>query len=158
MTLTMRCMAYMYSCVLMMNMYIPSVLAQAPSTQNHQYAQPQMAKSKSTPSLKVRGSISRASFNRVYTQGLQSIIASIRVKPARQSGRFVGFEITSITSRSLAARGGFKVGDIILSVNGEPIGKPEQMMRAWSLIQHAPEIIISYERAQLKKHARWLIQ
>lgn len=102
--------------------------------------------------------ISRKTFTRVYQEGLQRVIASVRIKPVKRGTRFIGFELIKIASPSVAKSAGLQIGDIILQMNGEPIGRPEQMMRVWNLIQYAPQLTLTFERLGVRQQKQWLIQ
>ena len=126
-------------------------------TMNNAYAEPSLATShRSMIQRRVytqtRGVVRRAAVGEVARGGLPHILAELRVKPARERGRFIGFQLARVNPGSRAARAGFKAGDVIKRVNGEPIGRPDQMMHALSLLPFASEITIEFERSgrQLK--------
>ena len=75
-----------------------------------------------------RGVIPRATLERVAQGGLPHLLAQTRIKPARRKGRFIGFKLAQIAQGSVAKRAGFRVGDVIKRVNGESIGRPDQML------------------------------
>ena len=113
-------------------------------------AQPQ------TP-LQKEQSISRIAFQKVYQAGLQKIIASVRIKPMMKGRKFIGFELTQVIQGSLIDKAGFKVGDVIVKVNDEPIGRPEQMMRVWALLEYAPYLSVEFERLGTYHKKSWKI-
>ena len=106
---------------------------------------------------RIRGEVFRVAVEEVARGGLPHILADLRVKPARARGRFVGFQLAWIKSGSLAERAGFKVGDVIKRVNHEPIGRPDQMIHALSLLPFAGEIRIEFERARSEHVWVWKI-
>ena len=101
--------------------------------------------------------ISRLAFNRIYQNGLQRIIANVRIKPVMKGKRFIGFQLMNVVKGSLVAQAGFKTGDVIMQVNGEPIGRPQQMMRVWDLLHYAPHLKITYQRDGVLQQKQWMI-
>ena len=92
-----------------------------------------------------------------FKQGPQSLIASIRVYPKRQNGQFIGFEIKQILPESPLKQSPLKIGDVILKINHEPIGKPQEVMRVWELVQHASFLQIDLLRKGTPVTLKWTI-
>ena len=107
--------------------------------------------------LQKEQSISRVAFQKVYQAGLQKIIASVRIKPMMKGRKFIGFELAQVIQGSLIDKAGFKVGDVIVKVNDEPIGRPEQMMRVWALLEYAPYLSVEFERLGTYHKKSWKI-
>lgn len=105
-----------------------------------------------------RGVITRASVEEAVQGGVPRILAQLRLAPERREGAFYGFKLVQLTSQSLASRAGFQEGDIILTVNDEPIGRPDQMMHALSLLPFAEQLVIQFERSGRVQHWAWGIQ
>jgi type II secretory pathway component PulC len=127
----------------------PSSLLESPkeNTQN----------SHSDASVRARGIIHRPDLNAVVKGGVPRLLAQVRVLPVKRSGRFIGFQLSEIAMDSLAYKAGFRVGDVIINVNKEPIGRPEQMMHILSLLPYATTLKISFERDGVTKVWTWLI-
>ena len=90
--------------------------------------------------------------------GVPRLLAQARTTPARREGRFYGFTLREIQASSLVERAGFRAGDVIISVNDEPIGRPEQMMHALSILPFAQNLVIRFERQGVTKEWTWLIR
>ena len=58
----------------------------------------------------------------------------VKVAPYRQKGKIIGFRFTYIKENSVYARFGFKVSDIILSINGE---KPRSKLHFTELLKRS---------------------
>ena len=104
-----------------------------------------------------RRPISRSALNEIVQRGVPSLLAQVRVKPERRKDRFIGFRLTQILPQSIPHQAGFKIGDVIISVNGEPIGRPDQMMHALSVLPFAEQLTIRFERSGLAKEWTWPI-
>ena len=111
-----------------------------------------------TAPLLAEGTISLTRYRAVFAAGPQPLIASIRVYPARRSGRFVGFEIKEIRSGSPLEGGALHVGDVILSVNGAPIGRPADFMRAWERARAMSTLELEIERGGRRARLRWQVR
>jgi type II secretory pathway component PulC len=102
--------------------------------------------------------VSKADLQRVLAGGPQRMVAAVRVAPHLVKGRFVGFRL-----EGFAADGPFinnrdiRVGDVLISVNKEPLERPEQFMRAWELVQQAEFIELVVLRGADRLLYRWKI-
>ena len=111
-----------------------------------------------TSPLLMEGTISLARYRAAFAAGPQPLIASIRVYPARRGGRFVGFELKEIRSGSPLEGGALRVGDVILSVNGGPIGRPADFMRAWERARAMSTLELEIERGGRRARLRWQVR
>lgn len=109
-------------------------------------------------SVKTRGVISRSELNHALKGGVPHLLAQARLSPARRDGRFYGFILSELRSLSTAERAGFQVGDVIMNVNDEPIGRPEQMMHLLSTLAFAQTLVVRFEREGVVKEWTWLIR
>ena len=105
----------------------------------------------------VRGRLDRRAVDEVVQGGIPKLLAQARIIPARHRGQFIGFRLMRLTPRALALRAGFREGDIIMKVNGESIGRPDQMMHALSLLPFAPRLTIRFKRAGVVRDWIWNI-
>ena len=107
---------------------------------------------------RARGVITRGEINVAVKGGIPQLLAQARTTPARREGRFYGFTLREIQASSLVERAGFRAGDVIISVNDEPIGRPEQMMHVLSILPFAQNLIIRFERQGITREWTWLIR
>lgn len=105
-----------------------------------------------------RGTVARSDVEAVAQGGLPRQLAQVRLYPERKKGKFIGFKLTMIEVNSLAAQIGLKVGDVLMQVNGESIGRPEQMMHVLSLLPFAPEIRLKFARMGVIQEWVWKIE
>lgn len=92
----------------------------------------------------------------VFARGPQYIAASVRVEPAREGRRFIGFRILGFDPQSpFAEAKGLRVGDVVLRANGESIERPESFMRAWTLARQADHIELRVLRDGEVQRLRW---
>ena len=173
------------SCIVMMTCVVaftPEIISMLGLSQGHlSYAQPDAKDSASTYTTQTslpatmspsaileasapsaipsqhRGLIDRHAIDEVVKGGVPRLLAQARITPARYKGRFIGFTLAQLVPQALALRAGFREGDIIMSVNGEPIGRPDQMMHALSLLPFAPTLIIRFKRSGVIREWTWKI-
>ncbi len=112
----------------------------------------------STQFRPTRGQIALDELKETVKTGVPALLAQVRLKPVMRKGRFVGFKLAYIQKGSVVEQAGFQVNDIIMAVNQEPIGRPEQMMHTLSILPYAPHILVSFERQGISKEWIWLIR
>ncbi|MBU0549954.1 hypothetical protein KKF91_20350 [Myxococcota bacterium] len=118
------------------------------------------AEPKAAPALDVtaQGEISRAELLKTLDGGPQPFIASIGVAAHLEGGRFVGFKLTHFNPDSPLVNNAFiRRGDVILTVNQEPLERPEQFMRAWEVVRAAQALDVVLLRDGQKRRFRWTI-
>ena len=104
-------------------------------------------------------SMSRATFDEVIELGPQRFIATLRLDPHMEKGRFLGWRIIGFAATSrLANSQNIFAGDTIISVNDEPLERPEQFMRAWEVVRNAAEVKVTLIRKNVKWIYRWKIR
>ena len=108
-------------------------------------------------SVRTRGMIKREELKTTVAKGIPGLLAQVRLLPYKIRGRFIGFQLSMIKSGSTIENAGFKVGDVIISVNQEAIGKPEQMMHTLSLLPYAQTLRVEFERDKVRRVWTWLI-
>ncbi len=102
-----------------------------------------IAKPKPVPPLIIR----RAHLHEVLRKGPGRFLARTPVEPARTSGRrFVGFRLLALYGGGAPHPDGLHVGDVVTAINEMPIARPEQFMKVWQVVAHAPAIEIDVIR------------
>lgn len=122
------------------------------------FAQAPPPKPSAPPPALELGAIDPSTFERYLARGPQPFIASLRVLPARKNGAFVGFKLAQIAPGSPADLGGLRVGDVVLRVNGLPIGRPEEWMRAWALVGEQRRVELEVLREGVTHRWLWSVQ
>jgi general secretion pathway protein C len=92
--------------------------------------------------------ISRDDLNK-YTNDLPTIIKQARMVPnlvPNSGGKIDGFRFISIQPDSIFERLGFKPGDIIKGVNGEPVNSPTQAMEMYQSLKSSENLNLSVNR------------
>ncbi|MCA9540944.1 MAG: hypothetical protein KC620_18720, partial [Myxococcales bacterium] len=93
---------------------------------------------KADEAVLVEGALARSEVRSVIERGPQRFIASLRVAAHLEKGRFVGFRIEGFAADApMVNSQSVQPGDVILSVNREPLERPEQFMRAWEVVKEA---------------------
>jgi type II secretory pathway component PulC len=104
--------------------------------------------------------ITQSEKSQFFKKGPQALIAGIRVLPVfkeEDRKRFLGFKIDQILDDSILKGGIIKEGDVILNLNGEPIGRPEHFMKAWDTAKKSKKITLEIQRDSEKQSYHWCI-
>ncbi len=75
-------------------------------------------------------SISRTTYEQVLKDGMQHVMRWYFVEPHYRSDKFVGFKVKQILKEEFQ-EGPLRIGDVILTINGGAIERPEQAMAVW---------------------------
>lgn len=89
--------------------------------------------------------VKRAEFE-AFAAAPEALARLARVIPWMQDGKVVGYNVFSIRPDSPLARVGFKNGDLIRSINGEPIGDVEAAMRLYAKLRQVERWTIAGTR------------
>ena len=107
----------------------------------------------------IERTLTRLEFSQVMAKGPQRFIATMHLDPHSVKGRFVGWRIGGFAPNSgFVNSQSILVGDIIVSVNGEPLERPEQFMRAWEVVRNASTVTVKLIRGKTRMVYRWTIQ
>jgi type II secretion system protein C len=82
------------------------------------------------------------------SQGLGAFLRHVELdnQPVRADGKFHGFRIAALRDPDFWSGVDLKPGDVVTSVNGFPIERPEQAQTAFDSLGVASELRVSYER------------
>jgi type II secretory pathway component PulC len=75
-------------------------------------------------------SISRTTYEGVLKEGMQHVMRWYFVEPHYRNDRFVGFAVKQVLKEELQA-GPLRIGDVLLTINGGAIERPEHAMAVW---------------------------
>ncbi|MDP9033795.1 MAG: hypothetical protein M3O50_03235 [Myxococcota bacterium] len=81
-------------------------------------------------------------------QGLGILLQRVELddRPVRVGGKFHGFRILALHDGAFWAGVDLKPGDVVTTVNGLPIERPEQAQMAFESLEAASELRVAYER------------
>jgi hypothetical protein len=88
--------------------------------------------------------IGRAELDAILAPGPGALLGRVRVAAEARDGRFHGWRIVALPD---GARLELEVGDVVRSVNGQGLERPEHLSAVWEALRTAPEVVIGYERA-----------
>lgn len=82
-----------------------------------------------------------------YLNNLSSVLQDARMVPNKDEfGAIKGFRFMSIKPGSIYEELGFKVGDVITSVNDEPVNSPQRAMELYNALKSENRVNINVER------------
>lgn len=106
----------------------------------------------------IEAKMTRAEVAKVIEAGPQRFIASLRVEPHSVGGKFIGYRLSGVTTDGpLVNSQSVLPGDIIISVNREPLERPDQFMRAWEVAKGADVIEVLLLRGPQRLLYRWTL-
>jgi general secretion pathway protein C len=79
-------------------------------------------------------------------QNMSQFMTQLRVRPHFQNGQPDGFLITDIRAGSVVEQIGLANGDILKSINGRTITRPDELFQAYQQLQHESTIQLEVER------------
>lgn len=99
--------------------------------------------------------LSRSALTTVMAAGPQRFMSKVLLDPFFVDGRFVGFTLTRFYERDPRfSPVDLRRGDVVVRINGLPIGRPNEFMRAWDEVKTADEIRVEYLRGAEKRVLR----
>jgi type II secretory pathway component PulC len=92
--------------------------------------------------------LARSEIKAAVARGLGAFLQRVELadEPVFVGGRFHGFRIAALHDPSFWAGVDLKPGDVVTSVNGMPIERPEQALAAFESLETARELRVAYER------------
>ena len=104
------------------------------------------------------GTIQKQTLEAILAQGPGWGLSQVQVKPARDGGAFIGFEITSFSPQAAATISPpLQVGDVITHLNGVRLEQPDDYMEAFNLSRTVTEVRVDYIRAQTASFSTWQV-
>lgn len=92
------------------------------------------------------GEISRAELDRVLDAGPGQFLQVVRVEPSFDGNRFLGWVILAFVPADRFAGVDLRPGDLVVSVNGQMVARPEQLQAVWEDLRQASEVVIEARR------------
>lgn len=91
------------------------------------------------------GSIPRSALVAVLSSGVPRFLQKVHADPHLVGGRFVGWRLVTLFDGENQVRV-LRVGDTVLSVNGEGIERPEQFKAVWDKVAARDELVLLVQR------------
>jgi S1-C subfamily serine protease len=88
--------------------------------------------------------LSRAALDAALDAGPGAFLGTVKLRAVTASGRFVGWLILAMDPRY--ASSGINVGDVVRSVNGQRIERPDDMVGLWQVLRTADALEIDVLR------------
>lgn len=91
--------------------------------------------------------------------GPQGVLAATVFEPVVRGRRFVGWRVVSFrVGGPLEGVRAIGPGDIITRLNGEPLERPEQFMKAWETLRKSDTVSLDLVRADAPLTLRWRVR
>lgn len=104
------------------------------------------------------GAIPRADLDLVLDAGLPAFLAGVDFVPVVDGDRFVGFRVDAFyPGDPNLADVALRAGDVVTTVNGQPIERPEQAHRVWEGLRVASELVVGVLRDGAPHEIRYAI-
>jgi hypothetical protein len=102
--------------------------------------------------------IDRQAWDDAYARGPSWLIQQVRVRPVLRNGSFFGFQVLSLfPDRPVASPLAVKLGDIIRSVNGHGVERPDHFMKLWEANRNATSLSLQLIRDRRQLEVTWSI-
>src|SRR3954468_20147382 len=87
------------------------------------------------------GTIARARLVAVLDAGPGTFLRQLEVAPRMAGDRFVGWQLVQLLDRRGPLREvNLSPGDVLVTVNGKPVARPEQLQALWDSLRTANEV------------------
>jgi hypothetical protein len=111
------------------------------------------------PQPRRAGTITRAELLPVLEGGLGRFLGGVGTEPQVESGRFVGWRITHFFPEDPRFTDiALRPGDVVTSVNAQPIERPEQAFRVWDGLRVASELVVDFTHEGEPQQMRYAIE
>ncbi len=120
-------------------------------------ATPQVAEAPPPPVEISEPVIQRVALEEVLDAGLGAFLGRLTTEPSLDGNHFVGFRLVDLRDTALFANVDLQPGDVIVSVNGQSIERPEQAFTAWTSLRVASEITLAVMRDGQRRDLRFPI-
>jgi type II secretory pathway component PulC len=106
------------------------------------------SRSPAAPARDADPTLSRAAVHAIVAQGLGAFLQRIELddRPVLVHGRFHGFRIAGLRDADFWRGIDLRPGDVVTSVNGFPIERPEQAVTVFDSLELASELRVAYDR------------
>jgi type II secretory pathway component PulC len=102
--------------------------------------------------------VTRSRVRTLMEKGPAYLLQAVTVEPARSDGTFVGYEIVGMTEAARrVANPQLKDGDVIESINGTEIQRPDDYVNTWKALNRVDQVVIEFRRDGESKRAVWTI-
>jgi len=91
-------------------------------------------------------------------KNMGEILAQVRIRPYFSSGKPDGFMVSRIKPESIFQKMGMQNGDIIQSVNDQPIKSPDDMMKLYKGLKSGSEIMLNIKRKGRQEELRYIFR
>ncbi|GMV44251.1 MAG: hypothetical protein AMXMBFR64_59670 [Myxococcales bacterium] len=99
------------------------------------------------PPREAREGIPRSQLTAILQGGPGMLLQQLQVVPQREGKRFVGFRIrTWFPGNPDLQTDRIRVGDVVVSVNGRRIERPDDLMALWTTLPTATELTVHVVR------------
>jgi len=91
-------------------------------------------------------------------KNMGKMLAQARIRPYFSAGKSDGFIISSIKSGSIFQKMGMQNGDIIQSVDNQPIKSPDEMLKLYNSLKSGSAISLNIKRRGKEQNLEYIFQ
>lgn len=104
------------------------------------------------------GTIARARLLAVLDAGLGTFLRQVEVAPRQAGDRFVGWQLVQVLDHAGPLHDvDLAPGDVLLSINGQPLARPEQAQAMWDSLRTANEVTAQLWRGPSKLELKFAV-
>jgi type II secretory pathway component PulC len=104
------------------------------------------------------GVIARADLDKVLAESPGAFLQHVDSEPKFAGGHFTGWKLVAFFPGDERFAGvDLRAGDVVKSVNGNPVERPEQLMQVWQELKTSKELVVDLERDGRPRRLRWTI-
>lgn len=93
------------------------------------------------------GSITRAALRAELSRGIGRFLQNVKTEAVLSHGHFVGWRLLALfPKRTDVHVQGVKQGDVLITVNGQSVERPEDFKSVWDSLGTAKELVLGIER------------
>jgi type II secretory pathway component PulC len=115
---------------------------------SHKEQVPSPSPRAAAPARTQEHALARSAVRAVVDRGLGAFLQHVDIddQPVFVQGRFHGFSVAKLSDPGFWAGVDIKPGDVVVSINGLPIERPEQAQAAFDSLATASELRVALER------------
>lgn len=97
------------------------------------------------PTVPLSGGLSRSTLQQVLGRSVGDVLRRVEVEAETRDGAFVGWRLVALPD-TMPDWFDLRAGDVVTSINGLPLQRPEEAQQVWELLQVSSEVRVDFLR------------